>query len=116
MDQLTQFYYDNAGYSYDPKTETPEQGRLRCAESLAAATRRVADQGIRFVWDIDPDIDSSEWTDEQPAWQTYHCTAINSEGESLACIGGVDFGRNGDPNTDSYARVVQAELAIECVT
>ena len=35
VDQL--FFYENAGYSYDPKTETPEQGRIRCARDLADA-------------------------------------------------------------------------------
>lgn len=27
MNKQEQFFYDHAGYSYDPKTETPEQGR-----------------------------------------------------------------------------------------
>ena len=32
-----QFFFDCACHSYDPRTETPEQGRTRCALDLAAA-------------------------------------------------------------------------------
>ena len=34
MTKQEQFFYDHAGWSYDPKTETPEQGRERCAKDL----------------------------------------------------------------------------------
>ncbi len=108
-----QFYYDNAGYSYNPKTETKEQGRIRCAKTLADAAVWATDEGIEFLWDMDIDMDSSEWTDEQPPWATYNCTALNWKGEAVAHICGCDFGRDGNPHTDSYARVIQAELAAE---
>jgi len=115
MNKATQFYYDNAGYSYNPKTETKEQGRLRCAESLAEAARQATDAGITFAWDIDRDIDSSEWTDEQPAWQTFNCVALDRQGVILASLCGIDFGRDGDPHYNEYSRVVEAELALEAI-
>ncbi len=32
-----QFFYNNAGYSYNPKSETPAEGNARCAKALAMA-------------------------------------------------------------------------------
>ena len=32
----TEFFYEHAGWRYKPSEETPEQGRMRSAESLAA--------------------------------------------------------------------------------
>ena len=33
------FFFDNAGYSYDPKIETAVEGKIRCAKQLALAER-----------------------------------------------------------------------------
>ncbi len=35
MSAREQFFYDNAGYSCNPPTETEEQGHIRCAKELA---------------------------------------------------------------------------------
>jgi hypothetical protein len=47
------FFYQNAGYVYDSKTETPEQGRLRCAKELAAAEAIGQRLGYAFEWEFD---------------------------------------------------------------
>lgn len=117
------FFFDHAGYSHDPKTETEAEGRTRCAESLAAAesvylaAHRLADVGI-------------EWSDDDDGWSDYRCDAENGRDgieevqtietaciwhrtesgdvEYLASLGGIY-----DADTD-YRRVVRAELASEC--
>ena len=65
-----QFFFDCACHSYDPRTETPEQGRTRCALDLAAAEAFGRAAGLSFDWfdwSDDPHTDSSEWSDDAPA-------------------------------------------------
>ena len=42
-----EFFFTHAGYSYDPKTETPEQGRAKCAQRLAEAEEEADRQVLR---------------------------------------------------------------------
>jgi hypothetical protein len=108
------FFRDHAGSSYTPGKETPEQGKWRGALALASAELRGERAGLSFSWEVDPDSDSSDWSDERPAWEQWVCDCIDTGGESLAgSLSGVDFGRDGSPHGDSYARVVQAELALQ---
>jgi hypothetical protein len=110
-DSAVKFFFDRAGYGYDPKIETPEQGRARDAQELAEAEARAKRAGLRFVWEVDPDIDSSHFSDEVPPWDQWQCTALC--GGRVGYLGGVDFGRDGTPHGDAYARVVEAEIALE---
>jgi hypothetical protein len=105
-----QFFYEHAGYSYDPLKETREQGRRRCARGLANAEAKGSSLGFTFEWDYDG-MDSSEWTDErQPATPTWVCVCRNGAGEIVESLHGVDFGDK-EPWGESYRRVVEAELA-----
>ncbi len=111
MQKATQFFYEHAGFSYDPKTETAEEGRLRCARELAQAEYDSSE--ISFDWQVD-DCDSSEWSDEQPPYAQWVCFARDVDsGRILASLGGIDFGRDSEPYGDPYMRVVEAELALE---
>ena len=110
-----QFFLANAGFSYDPITETPEVGRERAARLLARAERRASAEGYVFCWRHDPDIDSSEFSDAEPAYRLWVCTAWKPAHECVASLGGVDFGPDGDPWGSDYRRVVEAELALEAL-
>lgn len=107
------FFLDHAGYSYQPATENEYAGRVRGALALASAEADATDAGASFDWQIDQDIDSSEWCDERPAWQTWQCCIRDAKGELLNSLGGIDFGRDGEPWSEPYKRVVEAELALE---
>ncbi len=109
------FFFDHAGYSYDPVTETPEQGRIRCARNLAAAEALAREAGVSFAWEVDQDIDSSDFDDSTDPWALWTCVAYDCTGAVAASLGGVDFGRDGTPHGDDYRRVVEAELADECI-
>ena len=52
------FFYQNAGYSYHAKTETPEQGRIRCDKDLAETETVGQRLGYVFEWEFDecPDL------------------------------------------------------------
>jgi hypothetical protein len=115
MKRLTpyHFFLKYAGYSYDPAKETAHQGRIRCAQSLAQAERMARDYDLRFQWEIDPDINSSEFSDEDPPWHLWEVICYSADGNIVGCLGGVDFGRDRDPWMDPYRRVVEAELASE---
>lgn len=114
MNQAEQFFFDSAGYSYDPKTENAEQGKIRCAERMAKAERDGREAGLSFQWSEDY-RDSSEWSDEKPSWVQYICVCFAPDGIMLASLSGVDFGRDGTPESNPYRRVVEAELAIEAL-
>jgi hypothetical protein len=115
-----QFFLKHAGYSYDPKTETAQQGRRRCARLLAKAEKYGEDEGFSFQWDIDPHTTSADWIQAgrdggkgcRP-WSTWVCGVRNGEGVLVGSLSGIDFGRNGEPWGDPYRRVVEAELILE---
>lgn len=107
------FFFKWAGYSYDPKKESPFAGRLRCARRLADAEDGAKSAGFSYSWFVDSYSDSSDWTDELPAWSQWVCQCENSRGEVIASLGAIDFGRDGTPWDDNYKRVVEAELAHE---
>jgi len=109
------FFFEYAGYSRDPKKETPTQARRRCARALASAERKAWRAGFSFNWSIDPDTDSSDFSDEKPPWQLYQCAVFDAKGTILASLHGIDFGRDGHYSGDTYARVVEAELAAEAL-
>lgn len=106
------FFYDNACYSYDPKTQSPEEGRAQCALLLAIAEREASDAGCSFQWNHD-DTTSAEFSDEEPAYLLYVCTMYDGNAVAVGCVGGVDFGPDGTPYSNEYRRVMEAELAQE---
>src|SRR5687768_6068777 len=115
MKTAYQFFYEHAGYSELPD-ETAEQGHARSAQLLADAEAKARDAGTSFEWMIDPDSDSSEWTDEEPAYAQWVCIARDGDGDVFASLHGIDFGRDGTPWGSPYRRVVEAELACELTT
>jgi hypothetical protein len=110
------FFFDHAGYGYNPATETPEQGRTRCAIALEVAERSVRNlrhaEPIAFVWEVDPDIDSSEYDDSEKPYALWQCCLMVNDTPANS-LHGIDFGRDGSPIGAAYARVVEAELAAE---
>jgi hypothetical protein len=107
------FFYEHAGYSYDPASERPTSGRTRGAIHLAYAEREAARRGWETRWDIDADADiiptDNYFVSGEPQWVA---ALVTDEGEIIAALYGIDLG-TADPNGDPYARVVAAELAYE---
>lgn len=115
-DDAVAFFYEHAGYSYDPETETPEQGRQRSAELLAAAERDAVKRGYEIVWAVD---DDPIWDDdvqrETTDYDQYVCSVYDADGVVLASLGSVDFGPGVTPESAPYGRVVAAEVALEAM-
>ena len=111
------FFYQQAGYSYRPGTETPSQGRRRCARALAAAERKASRAGFSFAWSIDPDASSLDWDESgvEP-WALWQCVCLNMKGDAIASLHAIDFSADGEPWSDPYRRVVEAELAMEALS
>ena len=101
------FFFEHAGYSYDPATETPEQGRHRCAVALAEAEAWAKDVGVAFSWEDDNVGSHVEEYDAYGAEPETCEVALASLGALRASLGCVD---NADAN---YRRVILAELADE---
>jgi hypothetical protein len=103
------FFYANAGYSYDPKTETKHKGRARCARELAKAERDAAALGYWFEWISDHPFNShgsdrSEWPETCEI-----CICRDENGKSLTSLSCID-----DATRESR-RVIEAELASEAL-
>lgn len=47
------FFYEHAGYVYDPKKETQEEARMRVARELARAERHAEEKGWECEWEED---------------------------------------------------------------
>jgi hypothetical protein len=111
------FFYSNAGYSYDPKIETRNQGRWRCAREMARAEKYGREHNWQFDWEDDWSIGShkdyygedSAYSDKEPS-TCESCTLVSEDGNSvLASLGCIDDA------SDAYRRVIEAELAVEAL-
>lgn len=109
------FFIEHAGFSFHPGKETVEQGKRRGAIALAEAERKASEAGFGFEWSIDENSDSSDWTDEEPSWQVWACKCFDVNGKYLSGLYAIDLGRDGNPYSDPYRRVVEAELAMEAI-
>lgn len=110
-----QFFYANAGFSYDPKTETKAQDKMRCARLLANAEKQAARLGWSARWEIDLDMTSGDF-DDSTNHALWLCVLYNDQGGYINSLGGVDFGNGGEPWGNPYRRVIEAELASEYVS
>jgi len=111
MTPAQQFFYEHAGWGYNPAIETEEQGRRRGAADLALAEDQAKERGWCCRWEIDPEITSEDFSNDPEPWELWCCTLLDDNGEMIEHLGGIDFGRDGDPWHDHYRRVVEAELA-----
>lgn len=104
-----QFFYDHAGWSYNPEMETEEQGRERGARALAAAEKRLKD-GPYYVdhtpddmpWDGDMPYDGPLWNVDLYSVENSTTAVLIGSIGSVAC-----------EENSPYMRVVAAELANE---
>lgn len=72
-----EFFYKHAGYSYDPATETEEQGKRRGAAQLATAERFAAALGLSYSWEDDWGLNTSH--------ADYFCADAYPDGEPNTC-------------------------------
>ncbi len=114
MNETEQFFYDQAGWGYNPSSETPEEGRTAGAIRLADAEKMAQDAGYTFSWSDDWEIGNhkeffgadSAYADSEPD-TCENCDMFDPDGnlvQSLGCI---------DDASSQYRRVVEAELALE---
>jgi hypothetical protein len=106
------FFYYNAGFAYNPATETKIAGHKRCARELAQAealylqAHKCADVGCQWEHDTDAAQDGEQF-------DTCEFAAIwhrpeDQPAHTLASLGAILDA------TDTYRRVIRAELAEEC--
>lgn len=120
------FFYECAGWSYDPAKETAEEGRRRCSEELArayAALQERIDAGTaRVLWEEDDisaedargDIPLDEWLESVERFGLLGCVVEvwdPSPGKGWTHAASL-WSIVGD---DNYHRVVEAELADEAL-
>lgn len=105
------FFLRHAGYSYNPKTQTRQQGRAACARHLAAAERDARALGYTFEWEGDWTVGDhfraygEAYTNGGPA-TCESCLMRDSAGKVVQSLGCVDNA------TREHRRVIEAELAL----
>jgi hypothetical protein len=126
MTKQERFFYDQAGYSYDPKTETEKTGRERGAKHLAQAETYAREQGWYFQWEHEQErpenVLGKRCTKRKcndPKCPNVHYGANSEwlccilfdepEGKVLSSLGMIE-----EPSRE-YRRVVEAELAWEAM-
>jgi hypothetical protein len=106
------FFYDHAGWSYNPQTESKLAGHMNSAKQLAEAERQVRNLGWRFDWQDDWTVGShtAEYGKDCGEPETCESCIVYSEvGTILASLHCID---DADHN---YRRVIEAELALEAL-
>lgn len=104
------FFLRHAGYSYNPETQTKQQGHAACARRLAAAERDARALGYTFDWEDDWTVgdhlkEYDCYTKQPSTCET--CIMRDSNGNVVQSLGCVDNA------TREYRRVIEAELALE---
>lgn len=108
-DAAVNFFFENAGWSYDPKKETSDQGKLRCAQALAHAEAEARKRGWSVCWDYDPEPYQRGDAEERVPDEVFVAILYDENTIPRASLGGI-----GDP-TPEYRRVIAAELAHEAL-
>jgi hypothetical protein len=103
MIERERFFYEHAGYSFDPKTETAEDGRARAARQLAAAETWAERVGVEYRWEDDWGIGSHR----EP--ETCEAVVAYLSGRAVGSLGCID---DADAN---YRRLIEAEIASEAM-
>lgn len=114
-EKAVQFFYDHAGWGYNPATETEEQGRQRHAEELADAEQAAKRAGVWYVWEPDQEVDERDelsTTEHTCEWVALYIAPedVHDRPRMLASLGGI-----WDASAE-YRRVVEAELASEALS
>lgn len=126
LTKAEKFFYDNAGYSYDPKTETVEEGKIKCAKAMAQAEMFAREHNWSFSWELEQESPVSVFgkacpknakcVDDRCRYAHYdpesdfYCCLIWDNSDTPEVIGSLGMIEEPDPE---YRRVVEAELALE---
>ena len=104
------FFFDNAAYSWNPKKQTPEQGRTECAKRLFEAEQAYhdAEAYASVTFRIGPDADGCDPDDDNPGHR-YVMWIEDGDGRCRASLHGID------DDGAVYSRVVRAELALDII-
>ena len=97
------FFLRNAGYSYDPKTQTKQAGRSECARKLAKAERDARALGYTFEWEYDSDGSPDCACSTGGSHECLVCLMRDSHGICCQSLGSIC-----EPSRE-YRRVVEAE-------
>jgi hypothetical protein len=111
------FFLRNAGYSYDPQTQTKQADRSECARKLAKAERDARALGYTFEWEYDSDgcigCDCNSPDCACSTGESHEClVCLMRDSHGICCQ---SLGSICEPSRE-YRRVVEAELALEEVS
>ena len=123
MNTDEQFFYDHAGYGWNPVTETEDQGRVNNARALANAERTARERWWVVYWEDDWSIGCTH----RKFYGEAYDEPYPADPETCERVTLVEIGDNDDDNgvlasigcvddaTDDYRRVLAAELASEAI-
>jgi len=112
------FFWENSGWSHDPKKETERHGRMRGAMQAAEAEDEAYNRGWRTFWEDDPEgWDSIGDIPPEDIREVLWARLVDENNRTLASLGSIVFGR-GESGEDNrrYGEVVEAELALQALS
>jgi|SRR5882672_7371092 len=105
LDKAQRFFFDNAGYSWNPRKETPAQGRTRGAMALRAAEQAYSDA------EAYASVEFCVWPDEIATYedgeQRYMMAIRDGDGHTMNSCGAMDS------EDSTQRRIMHAELALD---
>lgn len=108
LNAAERFFFDHAGYSWDPRKEAKAAGKTRCAVALREAEEAFSDAEAyaSVAFRVKPDECGCDPDDDNPGprWSMW---IEDAEGHVLNSLHGID------DDGPTYSRVVRAELALE---
>jgi hypothetical protein len=112
------FFMEHAGFSYPKAAVSNPQlqyaYKLVNAQNLACAELEARARGYTFKWSYEGTTDE-EFRDTYIPYLLLRCFIYTPEGAIAGSLAGIDLGPAGMPYNEPYARVVEAELALEHV-
>lgn len=114
------FFYEHAGSSYNPATQTEVNGRLLGAIALATAHRWARNNGCYFIWENDEPAECQNETGEWEYHPAVSCLMLQyaediyDQPKVLGSLGGIIESPDARER-QNYRRVVEAELALEAM-
>lgn len=119
--RAVEFFVEHAGYSYPSAAvaATPEATARMAkayqesnAQNLASAELTARANGYSFNW-YEDDTTNAEFEETEYPYLLWVCSILDRDGASQGTLSGIDLGAEGYISCTGYARVVEAELALE---
>lgn len=115
LNDVEQFFYETAPYSWDPEKETEISGRVKAAIAYAEAERVRKLRGFTVDWEQSPEPWDGDFPYDGPMWvaSLWSPTGLHNDPECTGVsLGAIAIDSCAPEHTDD-GRVIAAQLMIQ---